>query len=128
MALGVDHRPRLGGRHGGDPEERVVRDVRDHQHFAAGDHLLEDGPLAGVALQFVDAHVRHHPALGSELDGQDHHRDAESLRGAKEDLAQQLVGLFLLRLRYRLRVDLGLPEDDYDKMLDNKKAGPAAGK
>jgi hypothetical protein len=34
----------------------------------------------------------------------------------------------LLRLRYRLRIDLGLPEDDYDKMLDNKKAGPAAGK
>ncbi len=33
----------------------------------------------------------------------------------------------LLRLRYRVRVDLGMPEDDYDKMLDNKKAGPAAG-
>jgi hypothetical protein len=33
----------------------------------------------------------------------------------------------LLRLRYRIRVDLGRPEDDYDKMLDNKKAGPAAG-
>jgi hypothetical protein len=36
----------------------------------------------------------------------------------------------LLRLRYRLRIDLGLPEDDYDKMLDGKKAqrgGPAAG-
>jgi hypothetical protein len=33
----------------------------------------------------------------------------------------------LLRLRYRIRVDLGLPEDDYDKMLDNRKAGPAAG-
>jgi tetratricopeptide (TPR) repeat protein len=34
----------------------------------------------------------------------------------------------LLRLRYRLRVDLGLPEDDYDKMLDTKKrGGPAAG-
>jgi hypothetical protein len=33
----------------------------------------------------------------------------------------------LLRLRYRLRVDLGLPEDDYDKMLDDRKAGPAAG-
>jgi tetratricopeptide (TPR) repeat protein len=33
----------------------------------------------------------------------------------------------LLRLRYRLRVDLGMPEDDYDKMLDDKKAGPAAG-
>jgi len=24
----------------------------------------------------------------------------------------------LLRLRYRIRVDLGLPEDDYDRMLD----------
>jgi tetratricopeptide (TPR) repeat protein len=33
----------------------------------------------------------------------------------------------LLRLRYRLRVDLGLPDDDYDKLLDEKKAGPAAG-
>jgi hypothetical protein len=33
----------------------------------------------------------------------------------------------LLRLRYRVRIDLGLPEDDYDKMLDNRKAGPAAG-
>ena len=33
----------------------------------------------------------------------------------------------LLRLRYRLRVDLGMPEDDYDKLLDEKKAGPAAG-
>ena len=33
----------------------------------------------------------------------------------------------LLRLRYRLRVDLGLPEDDYDKMLDTRRSGPAAG-
>lgn len=33
----------------------------------------------------------------------------------------------LLRLRYRIRVDLGLPEDEYDKLLDNNKAGPAAG-
>ncbi len=27
----------------------------------------------------------------------------------------------LLRLRYRLRVDLGLPEDDYDRMLDKDR-------
>jgi len=37
----------------------------------------------------------------------------------------------LLRLRYRLRVDLGLPEDEYDKMLDSTQRGlrdgPAAG-
>jgi hypothetical protein len=32
----------------------------------------------------------------------------------------------LLRLRFRLRVDLGLPEDDYDKMLDDRRGGPAA--
>ena len=45
------------------------------------------------------------------------------LRGQDRDELQ-----LLLRLRYRLRVDLGLPEDDYDKMLDSKKAGPAAGR
>jgi hypothetical protein len=44
------------------------------------------------------------------------------LRGDDRDELQ-----LLLRLRYRLRVDLGMPEDDYDKMLDDRKAGPAAG-
>jgi tetratricopeptide (TPR) repeat protein len=44
------------------------------------------------------------------------------MRGDDRDELQ-----LLLRLRFRLRVDLGLPEDDYDKMLDNRKAGPAAG-
>jgi thioredoxin-like negative regulator of GroEL len=29
----------------------------------------------------------------------------------------------LLRLRFRLRVDLGLPEDDYDRMLDSSPRG-----
>ena len=44
------------------------------------------------------------------------------------DWATAGVDACMLRLRYRLRVDLGLPEDDYDKLLDvNKKAGPAAG-
>ena len=44
------------------------------------------------------------------------------MRGGDRDELQ-----LLLRLRYRLRVDLGMPEDDYDKMLDDRKAGPAAG-
>ena len=44
------------------------------------------------------------------------------LRGDDRDELQ-----LLLRLRYRVRVDLGMPEDDYDKMLDDRKAGPAAG-
>ena len=37
----------------------------------------------------------------------------------KDDAELQL----LLRLRYRLRVDLGLPEDDYDHMLDRSPRG-----
>jgi hypothetical protein len=50
------------------------------------------------------------------------------LRGNERDELQ-----LLLRLRYRIRVDLALPEDDYDKLLDDRddgdgrKAGPAAG-
>ena len=32
----------------------------------------------------------------------------------------------LLTLRYRIRNDLGLPEDDYDKLLDDLPSGPAA--
>ena len=44
------------------------------------------------------------------------------MRGDDRDELQ-----LLLRLRYRLRVDLAMPEDDYDKMLDDRKAGPAAG-
>ncbi len=33
---------------------------------------------------------------------------------------------FLLTLRYRIRVDLGLPEDDYDRLLDELPSGPAS--
>jgi hypothetical protein len=47
------------------------------------------------------------------------------LRGDDRDELQ-----LLLRLRYRIRVDLALPEDDYDKLLDDRddrQAGPAAG-
>jgi hypothetical protein len=65
--------------------------------------LTEQGDLAG-ALDWATAGV-----------------DA-CMRGEDRDELQ-----LLLRLRYRLRVDLGMPEDDYDKMLDSRKAGPAAG-
>jgi hypothetical protein len=44
------------------------------------------------------------------------------LRGDDRDELQ-----LLLRLRYRIRVDLALPEDDYDKLLDERQTGPAAG-
>ena len=65
--------------------------------------LIEQGDLAG-ALDWATAGV-----------------DA-CLRGEDRNELQ-----LLLRLRYRIRVDLALPEDDYDKMLDDRKTGPAAG-
>ena len=80
--------------------------------------LIEQGDLNG-ALEWATAGV-----------------DA-CLRGADRDELQ-----LLLRLRYRIRVDLALPEDAYDKLLDdkadkagrdnrndedNRKAGPVAG-
>ena len=69
--------------------------------------LTEQGDLRG-ALDWATAGVQ------ASLDGDD--RDELPL---------------LLRLRYRIRVDLGLPEDDYDKMLDSTQRGlrdgPAAG-
>ena len=60
-------------------------------------------------------------AIGVALDWATAGVDA-CMRGDDRDELQ-----LLLRLRYRLRVDLGMPEDDYDKMLDSRKAGPAAG-
>ncbi len=72
----------------------------------AAELLTEQGDLAG-ALDWATAGVD------------------VCLRG--EDGKDRNELQLLLRLRYRLRVDLGLPEDDYDKLLDSRKAGPAAG-
>jgi hypothetical protein len=74
--------------------------------------LTEQGNLTG-ALDWATAGVDACLA-DDELDRQDEHGEFQ----------------LLLRLRYRIRVDLGLAEDDYDEMLDQKddrKAGPAAG-
>ena len=48
--------------------------------------------------------------------------DRPSRTGAAPDGADELS--LLLSLRYRIRVDLGLPEDDFDRLLD---AAPAEG-
>ena len=69
--------------------------------------LIEQGDLAG-ALDWATAGVE------------------DCLRGEEPEDPDELR--LLLRLRYRIRVDLGLPEDDYDKMLDSTKvqgSGPA---
>jgi tetratricopeptide (TPR) repeat protein len=72
--------------------------------------LTEQGDLAG-ALDWATAGVE------------------ACLRGEERDELP-----LLLRLRYRIRVDLGLAEDDYDKLLDTRRTGergfrdgPAAG-
>ena len=90
--------------------EALLREVRESDARAkprtcdlVAELLTEQGDLPG-ALDWATAGV-----------------DA-CLRGEDRDELQ-----LLLRLRFRLRVDLGLPEDDYDKMLDNRKTGPAAG-
>ena len=71
--------------------------------------LIEQGDLPG-ALEWATAGVE------------------ACLRGGGPDDRGELP--LLLRLRYRIRVDLGLAEDDYDKMLDSgksRRSGPAAG-
>ena len=95
-----------------DDADALIREVRESDARTlpracdlVAELLTEQGDLEG-ALDWATAGV-----------------DA-CMRGDDRDELQ-----LLLRLRYRLRVDLGLPEDDYDKLLDvNKKAGPAAGR
>ena len=89
--------------------------------------LVERGDLAG-ALDWATA--------GVELcldDRADAARPGPRLVNATErpgragtapDGADELS--LLLSLRYRIRVDLGLPEDDYDRLLDEPPSGPAA--
>jgi len=65
--------------------------------------LVERGDLAG-ALDWATAGVE----LGL----------ADADRGQRHDANESELRL-LLRLRYRIRNDLGLPEDSYDAMLDD---------
>ena len=83
--------------------------------------LTEDGRLLPRTCDLVAELLIEQGDLNGALDWATAGVDA-CLRGADRDELQ-----LLLRLRYRIRVDLGLPEDDYDKLLDDRKAGPAAG-
>jgi predicted Zn-dependent protease len=65
--------------------------------------LVERGDLAG-ALDWATTGVE--LCLAGDDRGQRHDADESELR-------------LLLRLRYRIRNDLGLPEDSYDAMLDD---------
>jgi hypothetical protein len=89
--------------------------------------LTEQGDLAGAldwATAGVDACLH---GAGPAGEGE---QAGEGELAEPADPADRGELQLLLRLRFRIRVDLGLPEDDYDKMLDNRddrRAGPAAG-
>jgi hypothetical protein len=79
--------------------------------------LVERSDLAG-ALEWATAGVelclQRRNATGSAADG-----------GAQGGADAEAELRLLLTLRYRIRNDLGLPEDDYDRLLDELPSGPA---
>ncbi len=86
--------------------------------------LVERGDLAG-ALEWATAGVE--LCLADRADAAPPgprlvNAERPGRAGAAPDGADELS--LLLKLRYRIRVDLGLPEDDYDRLLD---AAPADG-
>ena len=92
--------------------------------------LVDQGDLAG-ALEWATAGVElcladradAAPAGPRLVDASERPgRASAAPDGAAPDGADELS--LLLSLRYRIRVDLGLPEDDYDRLLD---AAPAEG-
>jgi hypothetical protein len=112
-----------------DPRVPLARAMFALDRRAEADSLLgqlgEDGArLLPRTCDLVAELLTEQGDLNGALDWATAGVDA-CLRGDDRDELQ-----LLLRLRYRLRVDLALPEDDYDKLLDDrddKKAGPAAG-
>jgi hypothetical protein len=112
-----------------DPRVPLARAMFALDRRAEADSLLrqlgEDGArLLPRTCDLVAELLTEQGDLNGALDWATAGVDA-CLRGDDRDELQ-----LLLRLRYRIRVDLALPEDDYDKLLDDRddrKAGPAAG-
>jgi alkanesulfonate monooxygenase SsuD/methylene tetrahydromethanopterin reductase-like flavin-dependent oxidoreductase (luciferase family) len=110
-----------------DEAESLLREITDSGGRSlsrtcdlVAELLTEQGDLAG-ALDWATAGVD--ACLSGDGGDSGDRGDQEGDERADDRGELQL----LLRLRYRIRVDLGLPEDDYDKMLDIREAGPAAG-
>jgi hypothetical protein len=82
--------------------------------------LVERSDLPG-ALDWATAGVE--LCLRREADRDDHRgQGAPGSDLADDDRAELRL---LLSLRYRIRNDLGLPEDDYDRLLDETPSGEA---
>ena len=113
---------------------------RAEAHMRAGEQwLLADEPEAAVeefriaiadaGPTFDDPRVplaRAMFALGRSAEADALLRELKESEGRSLARTCDLVAelQLLLRLRYRLRVDLGLPEDDYDRLLDDRRPGP----
>ena len=82
--------------------------------------LVERSDLLG-ALDWATAGVE--LCLQRDADRGDHQGPPASGPGLAGDDRSELR--LLLNLRYRIRNDLGLPEDDYDKLLDEASSGEA---
>jgi Tetratricopeptide repeat len=86
--------------------------------------LVERSDLAG-ALRWATTGVG--LCLGRLGAGWDGARPAQAAHPVRIPAGGDPTELrLLLTLRYRIRNDLGLPEDDYDRLLDELPSGPAA--
>jgi hypothetical protein len=110
--------------------EALIRQIEAEQpadpriYDLVAELLVERSDLAG-ALRWATTGVG--LCLGRLGDGWDADMPPQPVHAARVPAGGDPNELrLLLTLRYRIRNDLGLPEDDYDRLLDELPSGPAA--
>jgi Tetratricopeptide repeat len=110
--------------------EALIRQIEEEQpadpriYDLVAELLVERSDLAG-ALRWATTGVG--LCLGRLGDGWDAGLPSQAAQRAPVPANGDPTELrLLLSLRYRIRNDLGLPEDDYDRLLDELPSGPAA--
>lgn len=110
--------------------EALIRQIEAEQpadpriYDLVAELLVERSDLAG-ALRWATTGVG--LCLGRLGDGWDADMPPQPIHPARVPAGGDPNELrLLLTLRYRIRNDLGLPEDDYDRLLDELPSGPAA--
>jgi hypothetical protein len=110
--------------------EALIRQIEAEQpadpriYDLVAELLVERSDLAG-ALRWATTGVG--LCLGRLGDGWDGDMPPQPVHPARVPAGGDPNELrLLLTLRYRIRNDLGLPEDDYDRLLDELPSGPAA--
>jgi predicted Zn-dependent protease len=107
----------LGGQTFADPRIQLARalyalDGQDDEAEAIIEDLAETGRTDPRTCDMVAEVLIEQGDLAGALDWATAGVDACMRAGDRDELP------LLLRLRYRLRIDLGLDEDDYDRLLD----------